>query len=89
MYNIPEAASAKLCSPSSASNSVIDKRPNRSFKELDIEKELMWKSLVDELDLNSNVMYNILLSWDKGPLEAERIVNAYFKHMDDWEIRLS
>uniref|UniRef100_A0A8R1Y3S9 RNase NYN domain-containing protein n=1 Tax=Onchocerca volvulus TaxID=6282 RepID=A0A8R1Y3S9_ONCVO len=87
--NIPEAASAKLCSPSSASNSVIDKRPNRSFKELDIEKELMWKSLVDELDLNSNVMYNILLSWDKGPLEAERIVNAYFKHMDDWKIRLS
>ncbi|OZC11602.1 hypothetical protein X798_01463 [Onchocerca flexuosa] len=87
--DIPEAVSTKLCSPSSVSCSVIDERPNRSFKELDIEKEVMWKSLVNELDLNSNVIYNILLSWDEGPLEAERIVNAYFKHMDDWEIKLS
>ncbi|CAG9533243.1 unnamed protein product [Cercopithifilaria johnstoni] len=77
------------CSALSSSSCSVDERPSKLIGKLSVEKELMWRSLVDELNLDSSMLYNILRSWDKSPLEAERVVNAYFEHMNDWKTRFT
>ncbi|EJW86613.1 hypothetical protein WUBG_02473 [Wuchereria bancrofti] len=56
---------------------------------LGVEKELMQRWLVDALNLDSRVLHNILRSWDESPLLAERVVDAYFEHINDWETGFS
>uniref|UniRef100_A0A0R3Q599 RNase_Zc3h12a domain-containing protein n=1 Tax=Brugia timori TaxID=42155 RepID=A0A0R3Q599_9BILA len=56
---------------------------------LGIEKRLMQRWLVNALNLDSKVLHNILRSWDESPLLAERVVDAYFEHINDWETGFS
>ncbi|VDN90132.1 unnamed protein product [Brugia pahangi] len=56
---------------------------------LSVEKKLMQRWLVNALNLDSKVLHNILRSWDESPLLAERVVDAYFEHINDWETGFS
>uniref|UniRef100_A0A915PF57 Uncharacterized protein n=1 Tax=Setaria digitata TaxID=48799 RepID=A0A915PF57_9BILA len=62
---------------------------SRSSKELDEEEQIMWASLVDELNLDGSLLYNILSSWDKSPLRSEQIVDAYFEYIKEQKIKTS
>uniref|UniRef100_A0A0R3RQ29 RNase_Zc3h12a domain-containing protein n=1 Tax=Elaeophora elaphi TaxID=1147741 RepID=A0A0R3RQ29_9BILA len=85
--NRSEATSTELFSLTSASHSVMNEIPTRLVGKLSTEKELLWRALVDELNLDSSLLYNILLSWNESSLETERVVSAYFEHMDDWKTK--
>ncbi|VDN28476.1 unnamed protein product [Gongylonema pulchrum] len=51
-----------------------------------MQKERIWKCLVQEQNFDNEILYNLLLLWDKSILSSESVIEAYRRSLKELNI---